>query len=140
MTGETRGALPPEADVWLLPARRTRVVDGDTVDLRVDQGFRIESTQRFRLYGVDTAEIYGVDAESVEYERGQAHTAFVQQWFDAALADHDADADDWPLRVYSLKDAGKFGRGIGDVVRESDGTSLVAALHEQFGAEVANEP
>lgn len=32
------------------------VVDGDTVDMRVDQGFRDSRQDRFRLYGIDTPE------------------------------------------------------------------------------------
>ncbi len=34
-----------------------RVVDGDTVDLAVDLGFRVTFTDRFRLYGIDAPEI-----------------------------------------------------------------------------------
>ena len=33
-----------------------RVVDGDTVDLTVDYGFRTYASNRFRLYGIDTPE------------------------------------------------------------------------------------
>jgi micrococcal nuclease len=33
-----------------------RWVDGDTVDLRVDLGFRMFAETRFRLYGIDTPE------------------------------------------------------------------------------------
>lgn len=35
----------------------TRWVDGDTVDMRVDLGFRMFAETRFRLYGIDTPEI-----------------------------------------------------------------------------------
>ncbi len=34
----------------------TKVVDGDTVDLSCDLGFRIFSRDRFRLLGIDTPE------------------------------------------------------------------------------------
>lgn len=33
-----------------------RWVDGDTLDIEVDLGFRMKTTQRFRLLGVDTPE------------------------------------------------------------------------------------
>jgi len=36
----------------------TKVIDGDTVDLLVDLGFRVCVNQRFRLLGVNTPEIY----------------------------------------------------------------------------------
>lgn len=32
------------------------VVDGDTVDVRVDLGFKVETKQRIRLAGIDTPE------------------------------------------------------------------------------------
>ncbi len=34
-----------------------RVVDGDTVDLTVDLGFRLTMADRFRLFGIDTPEL-----------------------------------------------------------------------------------
>lgn len=34
----------------------TRVVDGDTVDMKVDLGFRTFMELRFRLHGIDTPE------------------------------------------------------------------------------------
>ncbi len=34
----------------------THIVDGDTVDLSCDLGFRIYSRDRFRLFGIDTPE------------------------------------------------------------------------------------
>ena len=37
-------------------AELVRVVDGDTVDLAVDLGFRHRFTDRFRLYGINTPE------------------------------------------------------------------------------------
>lgn len=37
-------------------ARVVNVVDGDTVDLRVDLGYSIEHTVRFRLLGINTPE------------------------------------------------------------------------------------
>lgn len=37
-------------------AKVIRVVDGDTIDLSVDLGFRHSFTDRFRLYGINTPE------------------------------------------------------------------------------------
>ena len=37
-------------------AKIIRWVDGDTVELCIDLGFKIQSTHRARLYGVDTPE------------------------------------------------------------------------------------
>jgi endonuclease YncB( thermonuclease family) len=42
--------------IWTWPAFGVNVVDGDTVDLLVDRGFRETRLERVRLYGVDTPE------------------------------------------------------------------------------------
>ncbi len=41
-----------------------KVVDGDTVDLMVDLGFKIWVKQRLRLKGVDTPELFGKNKEA----------------------------------------------------------------------------
>jgi hypothetical protein len=42
--------------MYVYKAKLDRCVDGDTVDLWVDLGFRVNTHQRFRLLGVDTPE------------------------------------------------------------------------------------
>lgn len=42
------------------------VVDGDTVDVEVDPGFRLKTTVRVRLYGVDTPELHDHDGPTRE--------------------------------------------------------------------------
>lgn len=49
-----------------------KVVDGDTVDLRVDLGFNIDKSDRFRLYGIDAWETRGE-----ERPRGLLATKFL---------------------------------------------------------------
>lgn len=50
-----------------------RAVDGDTVDVTVDMGFRVYQTMRMRLYGIDTPE---------RGEPGYTEaTQFVSHWF-----------------------------------------------------------
>lgn len=41
----------------------TRVVDGDTVDIAVDVGFRMTANIRFRIRGFDAPEIYRPGSE-----------------------------------------------------------------------------
>jgi len=48
--------VPSEFLFWYR-VRVVKVVDGDTVDLETDLGFRIGFLQRYRLYGVDTPEM-----------------------------------------------------------------------------------
>lgn len=59
-----------------------RVVDGDTLDLTIDLGFRTFTRQRVRLYGVDTPEVYGVKKGSEEYLAGKAASDFTKRWVD----------------------------------------------------------
>lgn len=49
---------------YLYFAELVRVVDGDTVDLRIDLGFHLTHERRFRLYGIDTPEIRGTEKEA----------------------------------------------------------------------------
>lgn len=43
-----------------------RVLDGDTVELRIDLGNRCWWQENFRLYGIDTPEIHGETKEAGE--------------------------------------------------------------------------
>lgn len=43
-----------------------RVLDGDTVELKIDMGNRTHWVEHFRLYGIDTPEIYGPTKEAGE--------------------------------------------------------------------------
>lgn len=77
-----------------------RVVDGDTLDLRLDLGFHLHTALRFRLLGVDTP------------ERGQPGWAeageWVRRWLDDARdAGHE-------VRVMTAK-ADSFGRWLATV-------------------------
>ena len=59
-------------------AKLIRVIDGDTVDLEVDLGFRIKLNARIRLEGINTPEITGVDKE-----KGLEVKKFVEELFSA---------------------------------------------------------
>lgn len=90
-----------------------RVVDGDTVDLLVDVGFRLTALQRFRLLGIDTP------------ERGQLGwgeaTVALTHWLDQS----------GPLRVYSWK-SDSFGRWLGDIRRENGETASTFMVTNGF--------
>lgn len=60
-------------------AELLNVVDGDTVDLKVDLGFDIYTKMRFRLLGVDTPEIRTKNLEEKEW--GLKAKEFVVQTF-----------------------------------------------------------
>lgn len=60
-----------------------KVVDGDTLELNIDLGFKVFVKVRVRLLGVDTPEIYGVKKESEEYQKGMLASQFTKDWFAA---------------------------------------------------------
>lgn len=90
-----------------------RVVDGDTVDLRIDLGFYLTAALRFRLLGVDTP------------ERGQPGwaeaTDFTRLWIDVARPG---------LRVQTHK-SDSFGRWLGDLYNGNEhlAQALIDAGH-----------
>lgn len=55
----------------------TNVVDGDTLDARVDLGFDIGVDMRFRLFGIDTPEVRTKDLE--EKQRGIDAKVYVEE-------------------------------------------------------------
>jgi len=60
--------------------RVVKVVDGDTLDLLLDLGFRITYQVRVRLLGLNTPEVRTRDAE--EKRLGLLAQDFVQNWCD----------------------------------------------------------
>lgn len=61
-------------------ARVLNVVDGDTIDLMIDLGFKIHHNIRVRLYGVNTPESRTKDA--AEKEMGLKAKSFTKDWLD----------------------------------------------------------
>ncbi len=93
-----------------------RVVDGDTVDLAVDAGFRITFTDRFRLYGIDTPEL-----RTPTYEAGHA----ARLWLDNLIGGRE-------LQVETYKPAtDKYGRWLATLhlAGVNVNTALVDAGH-----------
>lgn len=102
---------------WTYKAEVLDVIDGDTLDLRVDLGFHTYTRVRVRLADVDTNEIYGVRKESEEYKLGMEQTKFVKEWL----------PDDGHVTIRTEKDeTGKYGRWIARIY--SDGEQLADAL------------
>lgn len=66
--------------LYTYSAKLLKIVDGDTVDLVFDLGFKISLVQRCRLQGVNTPEIRGDSKEA-----GIQATEFVKSWFSSDL-------------------------------------------------------
>lgn len=62
-------------------ARVLETIDGDTLDVAVDLGFRVQTVQRIRLLGVDTPEMHASDP--AKRTRAQAAKAFTAAWVEA---------------------------------------------------------
>jgi micrococcal nuclease len=90
-----------------------RVVDGDTLDLMVDLGFKRYSRERIRLMGVDTPETHGETREA-----GDAATAFVIEWCKTC---------ELPLVLESHK-KDSFGRWLGSLYRQEEGGVMGESL------------
>lgn len=88
-----------------------RWVDGDTVDVSVDLGFKCYTRQRLRLNGIDTP------------ERGQTGfgeaTAFAESHCPVGST----------IRVDTHKGTGKFGRYLADI-QTPDGNALIPMMLE----------
>lgn len=80
-----------------------RVVDGDTVRLKIDLGFHMECVQTFRIRDIDTPEIYRPRNEA-ELRHGQEAKQFVIDTLERATQ----------ISVVSYK-TGLFGRWEGSV-------------------------
>lgn len=107
------------------------VVDGDTIDVTVDLGFRIHREIRLRLQDIDTHETYGVSKDSDEYQQGMVETQFVEEWLHAG----ETDEYEWPFVIRTEK-KGKFGRYLAEVERRSDEAILNEDLISEFGEEI----
>lgn len=118
-----------ETDWFTFQARVERIIDGDTLDLLVDLGFRTRKRVRVRVAGIDTAEIYGAPKGSEEYRHGQEHSAFARAWFE-----ENAGPEEWPFILATEKDHGKYGRWPGRIVSKETGNVYNEDVVEEFPA------
>ncbi|NOR74684.1 MAG: nuclease [Draconibacterium sp.] len=110
-------------------AKIKRVVDGDTIDVIIDLGFKITTNQRIRLEGINTPETYNVKRDSDEYKKGIAAKEFVVQRIEA---------NNNEAIVETNKYTGKYGRYIGVIWLADSTTSLNDELVNKGFAVVAN--
>ena len=103
-------------------AKIVRIVDGDTIDIVIDLGFKITTNQRLRLKGINTPETYNVKKDSEEYKKGMAAKEFVIQRIEANNYEAIIDTD---------KDTGKYGRYIAVIWLADNTTSLNDELVEK---------
>jgi micrococcal nuclease len=93
-------------------------IDGDTLDVSIDHGFRVYTKQRVRLYGIDTAELTSGDPAL----RAKALAA-KQKANELAPAGTD-------VQLKTVKEEDKYGRYLA-VLTTSGGADLARLLIEQ---------
>lgn len=89
-------------------AELIRVVDGDTVRLKIDLGFFIEVHESFRLYGIDTPEIRG----KTRKEGLKAKKHVEDRFAEAKQNDRDITA--------CVHKKGKYGRWLAEIFFDDD--------------------
>jgi len=99
-----------------------RVIDGDTIEVKLDLGFHIYRVARVRLYGVDTPEVRGP-----EKPQGLVSKAFVEQMIGGKH-----------VSVITVKESDKYGRVLARI--NYNDTDLATALLEHGLAEVYPKP
>jgi micrococcal nuclease len=97
-------------------AKLIRVIDGDTVVLEIDQGFRqFRHDQSVRLLGVNAPELHGPNAL-----KGVDAQEFTRAWFRGSLSVY--------IESYRDEEADHFGRILAIIYRDGDPVSLNDAL------------
>ena len=102
--------------LWHYRARVERIVDADTLDVYLDQGYRSYRLEPLRLLNCWAPEIRGPERYA-----GLAAKRWVDEWV-AALP-----AAEWPLIIRTEK-SDAFGRYLAEVRSASTGESLNEAM------------
>ena len=103
-----------------------RIVDGDTMDVIVDLGFKITTNQRIRLAKINTPETYNVKKGSEEYIKGMAAKEYVIQRIQTNNNEIILETD---------KLVGKYGRYIGTIILTDSDVTLNDELVQKGLAE-----
>ena len=103
-------------------AKVERIVDGDTIDIVVDLGFKITTNQRIRMARINTPETFNVRKDSEEYQKGLA----AKQYVERRLA-----AFNNEIKLETEKDTEKYGRYIGTIWLADSAISLNDELVEK---------
>jgi micrococcal nuclease len=106
--------------MWEYYATVLRVVDGDTVDVRIDLGFSVHYKVRVRLNGIDAPESRTRDLE--EKKLGLAAKERLEQILESKTV---------TLKSHGV---GKFGRCLGEL--SADGVNVNAQLLKEGHATV----
>lgn len=107
-----------------------RVVDGDTIDMIIDLGFKMTTEQRIRLKGIDAPETWRQKKDSDEYKAGVAARQFVEDRIQQ-------NGNEFTIRTDKL--VGVYGRYIGEVLLDDSDKTLNQEMLEAGHAKVYKE-
>ena len=102
--------------MWEYRAIAERVIDGDTIDVFIDQGFHTFNRERLRLLGIDAPECRGE-----EKEKGLKVKLFVSNWLTSE--------DEWPLIIKTEK-TDSFGRYLATVYKDGECLNFILLKEE----------
>jgi len=92
-----------------------RVIDGDTVEVRIDLGFSVAITEKIRLYGIDAPEMRGDEKE--DGRRSKDHLINMLGLVSGATSRE--------FQIITKKDKrGKYGRMLGIIWMMSGGNFI----------------
>lgn len=117
-----------EDKLYWYRATVTRITDGDTVWLTMDQGFRGSQNEDIRLFGIDTPETRGPNAKT-EREAGLRATARVTELIPVG-------SSVWinTKKTRRGDKKGKYGRYLGDIFVELE-DGVLSNLNDKLVAE-----
>ncbi len=107
-------------------ANLDRVVDGDTMDVTIDMGFKITTNQRIRFAYINAPEIFKTPTNSPEYKLGMKAKRYIEK----RLRQNGNE-----MRLVTYKWAGMHGRYTGIVWLEDSKISLNEELVKKGLAE-----
>lgn len=93
--------------------RLVKVIDGDTIDVEIDLGFDVSTTQRLRLAGIDTPESRTVDP------REKTAGLFVKEWLTKTLSE-----GSFIVKTTKLDNSEKYGRMLGTLYKGTEKESI----------------
>lgn len=96
-----------EQDLYLYKATITNVVDGDTMDAKIDVGFGVTVTHRLRIEKLDTPETWRPKTEA-EYQHGMKAKEKAKELLEGKT-----------LLIKTGKETGVYGRYLADIQLEN---------------------
>jgi len=95
-----------DKELYTYRAAPVRVIDGDTIEVDIDLGFRVMIRQRLRLLGINTPELHDKNIEL--RKRATDARLFTIGWISKAMSTQ------WPIIIKTAK-SDKYGRWLAEI-------------------------